>query len=307
MAIKKISLIENVGKFKKASASKIPLARLTLIHAENGRGKTTLATILRSLASGDPSLINDRRRLGARESPHVVIECQGENLIFKDSEWSGSRPDIAVFNDDFVSANVYSGVTVESTHRRNLHELVLGSEGVELNNALDECIKQVEHHNNGMNEAKGKIPPDALGGMKASEFCELQNDPGIDAKIKDAERRLKAARSVSQIQEKGVFAPLSLPNLDVEKINGTLGSGMRDLESEAEQLVRRHLESIGDRGEAWVNEGLSRVAGASEGKQADHCPFCAQELDGSSIFRHYQSYFNQAYERFKGIDSCPAR
>lgn len=68
--INSIQLLRNIGLFDSVNAAaNIPLARLTLIYAENGRGKTTLAAILRSLATGDPIPIAERRRLAAQHPP----------------------------------------------------------------------------------------------------------------------------------------------------------------------------------------------------------------------------------------------
>ena len=62
--INHLQLIRNVGRFDSVTtAANIALGRLTLIYAENGRGKTTLAAILRSLATGDAIPIVERRRL----------------------------------------------------------------------------------------------------------------------------------------------------------------------------------------------------------------------------------------------------
>ena len=48
--INKINYINNIGLFvNMRGASNIDLKRLTLIYAENGRGKTTLSAILRYL------------------------------------------------------------------------------------------------------------------------------------------------------------------------------------------------------------------------------------------------------------------
>jgi wobble nucleotide-excising tRNase len=62
--IGRLQLIRNIGQFDSVSAgAAISLARLTLVYSENGRGKTTLAAILRSLASGDALPIAERQRL----------------------------------------------------------------------------------------------------------------------------------------------------------------------------------------------------------------------------------------------------
>lgn len=61
--IVRIRLLRNVGTFDSATAgATIAFSRLTVICAENGRGKTTLTAVLRSIATGDPLPISERRR-----------------------------------------------------------------------------------------------------------------------------------------------------------------------------------------------------------------------------------------------------
>jgi len=64
--IDKLQMLRNIGQFDSVVAgAEVPLARLSVVYAENGRGKTTLAAILRSLSSGDPLPIAERRRCSA--------------------------------------------------------------------------------------------------------------------------------------------------------------------------------------------------------------------------------------------------
>jgi wobble nucleotide-excising tRNase len=52
--ISRIRLVRNLGQFDSVDAgAQLPLQMLTLMYAENGRGKTTMAAVLRSLATGD--------------------------------------------------------------------------------------------------------------------------------------------------------------------------------------------------------------------------------------------------------------
>ena len=58
--IRHIRLLRNIGQFDSVdAAATIALTQLVLIYAENGRGKTTLAAVLRSLATDDPEPVND--------------------------------------------------------------------------------------------------------------------------------------------------------------------------------------------------------------------------------------------------------
>ena len=92
-------------KFENVSAgAALPFDRLTVIYGENARGKTTLAAILRSLSSGKGGPIVERRKLGARQPPHVVIDIDaGGPAVFQNGVWSRAAPDIAIFDDTFVA------------------------------------------------------------------------------------------------------------------------------------------------------------------------------------------------------------
>src|SRR6056297_797049 len=91
MTIERILLLQNVGQFDNVSSgAQVPLTPFSVIYAENGRGKTTLSAILKSLASGDPSLIQNRKRLNARHEPHVIVQLSGATAIFKGGAWSAT-------------------------------------------------------------------------------------------------------------------------------------------------------------------------------------------------------------------------
>jgi wobble nucleotide-excising tRNase len=78
-----------------------------------------------------------------------------------------------------------------------------------------------------------------------------------------------------------------------------LGSTLADVQAETAARVREHLRRLGRGGEAWVGDGMSRIADASEGQDGDVCPFCAQGLAGSPLIRHYEVYFSEAYNGLK--------
>ena len=83
---KGFQLLRNIGNFDSVDAGKeIALGKLNLCYADNGRGKTTLASVLRSLAEEDPVPIVERKRLISQHGTHVVIELAGgsSSLVFK--------------------------------------------------------------------------------------------------------------------------------------------------------------------------------------------------------------------------------
>lgn len=162
--IKTFRMLRNIGQFDSVSAgATLPLARVTLLYAENGRGKTTLAGILRALASGEALPIVERRRLGATHPPHIVIDCSDgppSQAVFENGSWSRTLSNIAIFDDAFVDENVFSGLTVEADHRQNLHELILGSQGVDLGQRLQALVAKIEKHNADLRALAVAIPED---------------------------------------------------------------------------------------------------------------------------------------------------
>jgi wobble nucleotide-excising tRNase len=300
MTVERIQLLRNIGQFDSVNAgAQIPLNKLSLIYAENGRGKTTLAAIFRSLSTGEPRLINERQRLGAQHTPHIVLTIAGAPVVFQNGAWPAADSRVAIFDDAFVAANVCSGIEIEASHRQNLHELILGAQGVGLNSALIRHVYQVEIHNRDLKIKGDAIPAAVRGSMAIDDFCALANDPSIDLKIQAAERALAAAQSADAIVQRQVFVPLSLPAFDQDAIKLVLGRTLASLEAGAAARLREHMASLGKGGEAWAGEGMTRVAAASEGKDGEICPFCAQSLAGSSLIDHYQAYFSQAYTDLK--------
>ncbi|MDN5536843.1 MAG: hypothetical protein L0H08_07660, partial [Comamonas sp.] len=301
MSLERIQLLRNVGQFDSVhEGAQLPLNRLALIYAENGRGKTTLATILRSVGTGNAQLITERRRLGAQHPPHLVLAQRvGPPLVFQNGGWSTTLTDIAVFDDHFVAQNVCAGVEIGSSHRQNLHELILGAQGVALNVALQAHVTRIEEHNRTLRALSDEIPVEARGALAVDMFCALPAEANIDGLIQEAERNLTAAQSADAVRQAATFTPVSLPVFDVQAINALLARTLPDLEATAAAGVQAHLAKLGREGATWVGDGMQRVAGASTGLDHESCPFCAQDLTGSSLLRHYQAYFSAAYDGLK--------
>jgi hypothetical protein len=158
----------------------------------NSRGKTTLAAIFRSFASGDAKLITERRRLSATQTPHVVLNA-GIPYIFQNGQWSSLYPDLVVFDDAFVAENVCSGVEIGAEHRQNLHELILGAQGVTLNATLQGHVAKIEQHNSALKTKADAIPSTQLGSLTVDAFCALKAKADVAALIQQAERSLAAA------------------------------------------------------------------------------------------------------------------
>lgn len=295
--INQLQLIRNVGRFDNVAVANLPLGRLTLIYAENGRGKTTLAAIFRSLAAGDPIPIVERRRLAAQHPPHVIIGCAGgpAAAMFQNGAWNRTLPNMVVFDDVFVDQNVYSGLVVGVDHRQNLHEFILGAQGVALNQQLQRLIAQVEAHNRTLRQREAAIPPADLNGLGIDEFCALAANPNVEQEIQTAERNLAAAREQAPVRDTLPFQLLTLPTFDVPGIEQVLQAGLPELDATAATRVQAHMATAGRDAEEWIGEGMRRQAERPP-EQSGECVFCAQDLAGSPVIGHYRAFFSNAYQ-----------
>ena len=163
--INRFRLLRNIGQFDNVTATAYGFQRLTLLYAENGRGKTTLSALFRSLAQNRPDLISKRRRLAAAHPPEAIIDCTGgpQPAMFQNGAWNRDLPNLAVFDDAFVDENVCSGLSGEAEHRQNLHELIIGAHGVALNQQLQTFVTQIEAHNAELRTRASAVPVGAMG------------------------------------------------------------------------------------------------------------------------------------------------
>lgn len=295
-----LALIRNVGRFDSVSAgANIPLEKFTIIYGENGRGKTTISSILKSLGTNDAALISERHRLGAAHLPHVVTNSTQGQHQFQNSSWDADLNSIVVFDDNFVAQNVCSGIEVDNAHCKNLHELIVGAQGVALNYALQIEIANIEQHNTTIKTHRDKIPENVREGLTVDQFCALENDENIDQLIEGAEKKIAAAKSAEQIKSKGTFADFCLPEFDIDALQLLLTKGLPDLEADAAERVQTHIASIGKNGETWIADGIARAEAMAGSRGQNDCPFCAQSMDNSSVIPHYQSYFSEAYKSLR--------
>jgi wobble nucleotide-excising tRNase len=296
----KFKVLKSVGQFDqvKEGDGLAPFTRMTLGYAENGRGKTTLSAILRSLGTGDAVLILERERLGAKEPPTVVLEStdNATPAAFQGGRWNRTLPEIAVFDDTFVDQNICSGLVVESGHRQKLHEFILGAQGVGLNAALQTAVERIEEHNRELRVRSDAVPAAPRGNLSIDDFCALPMLPNIDAEILDTERALGAAKDQDSVRDAQLFDAIELPVIDGAAIDKLLGRSLSHLEQVAADKVQAQLTRLGEQAQAWIAYGLGTVPRDIDSAQGDvPCPFCAQSLRGSEIIGHYRAYFGDAH------------
>jgi wobble nucleotide-excising tRNase len=297
-----INSIRNVTQFDSVQpGNDVDFRRLTLIYAENGRGKSSLAAIFRSLSSGDPLPIQERSRLGSSQSPHIVIQSNAPagQFVFQNAAWNQSYPALSIFDDVFVTENVYSGLEVQPSHRQKFHECILGSRGVALAQRVDQLIAEIADLNSQIAQASAKFSADLRGNLTVDQFCDLVARPNVEEEIAEVQRQITALSHASKIATTAPFPQLSLSPIYVEPIQTILSSSLANVDQSALAKVAVHFPQIGAGGEQWIADGVDREIPPAGGTGSSTCPYCAQDLSGSAIVAHYRAYFGQGYTNLK--------
>jgi wobble nucleotide-excising tRNase len=192
--LQRIVSIRNVGRFRRCAAvGDVTFRGFTFIFAENGRGKTTLCAILRSLGTNRPGFVIGRTTLSSTDRPEVQLLIGNATFAFRNGTWSAPFPEIAVFDGTYVSDNVFAGDVVDTNQRRNLYRVIIGAQGVTLAGRLNDLDNQIRRKNEDIRDNRARLQRHVPTGMTVETFIALLEDAGIDAKIVAREQDLQAA------------------------------------------------------------------------------------------------------------------
>lgn len=189
--LERIERIHGVGLLHSVNGKPFKFYKNQLIYAENGRGKSTLASVLRSVSSGDPKSILERKTIDAA-TPQLVdlLFENGQKVNFDGANWSTSRPEMVVFDADFVEANVHSGGTVTPNQRKSLLSFALGTKAVKAQ--ADE--NQASSAATAASARVTQITQQLSGyhaGLALTHFIKLPKDPDAENKIGELQKRLR--------------------------------------------------------------------------------------------------------------------
>ena len=296
--IEKFISIRNIGLFRDCNPrGDVMFRKMSLIFAENGRGKTTLCAILHSLQTGQPEFISERKRLGTADPPYVHIRIGGNNITFSNNGWCATHPDIAIFDSVFIHENVYAGDYVEHEHKKNLYRVIVGKQGAQLARQIDELDHKIRDGNTDIRIKKEAVSRMLPNGTALEKYLAWQPVEDIESKIQQKKteiaNRERTLEKATEIQSKGLLAKITLPAFPSDFVT-LLSKQLADITAGAETRVREQINAhnMGNQGEIWLSQGLGFVA-------EDKCPFCGQSITGNELITAYRSYFNEAYKELK--------
>jgi len=287
--LERVEEIKGIGLLHDAKGALFKWRKSTIIYGDNGRGKSTLATILRSVATSDSAAIAARKTIGGTLQPSVVLQFgSGHKVTFSANQWSEARPEFSVFDADFVEKNVHSGGEVNTGHRKNLLQFALGAKAVsarideeaatdaarEAASQVQKIVDQLEGHHEGMSFA---------------EFRDLPAVPDAASQIDGIAKRMVMVKGTASLLRRTVPGVVRVPELQPASLFTVFRTTIESVQDDAETTLRAHIERMGmQRGIGWLNQGLTFEHG-------DVCPYCGQSTKDLDLIKAYRTHFNAAY------------
>lgn len=286
----RIESVTGLGLLHDAHGAAHKLEPRALIYAGNGRGKSTLASILRSCATGQIGTLQERVTIDGTKDARVVLQFDaGHKVTFEQNSWNEQRQEIVIYDAEFVERNVHSGTEITPEHRKNLLDFALGDRAVQAKTEEESASAKQQEATVSIRQLSSQLEAHA-GSTSLPVFRALK--PVADAETKRAKimERLSAATRASSILQQPLPDLIEVPSADVEGVFAILGRTLKDVHKDAEAAVDAHVASVGDPLVAdWLRQGQHFD---------DHvtCPYCGQATQDVSLIQMYQSFFNTAYE-----------
>jgi wobble nucleotide-excising tRNase len=300
--IKKFLKIQGTGKFLNYSPATVlsshrfnNFEKINLIYGENGSGKTTLSVILNSLRGADGVLT--KKRSFDRTVPQIVEVLTdltpNPKLTFKNNSWDNTYPNIEIFDIHFITDNIYTGLEVQNSHKKNLFEIIFGSQGVQLKIDIQKIKDGITDAKRSLQATTSQIDSAIERAYTATEYCNLVVDSEIDGKITSKQAEITTARSFQEIQSKSSLSNipmLALP-FDMDAAVLTIEKALDSISTEFLEKLNTHKKHLGMDGEEelWLKQGYEAI-------KDETCPFCTRPFDeNSQVIEAYNQYFNTEY------------
>lgn len=311
--INKVENLVSIGKFRNYQATgQVNFKKLTLIFGDNGSGKTTLTSVFRSLTTNNPEIIRNRISTNhtAAQAAQITKVATPTNVFhtFGVNGWSNQLPDIEIFDIHFVNDNIYSGFDFSDEHKKQLHQFVIGAQGVAIQNQIElNKISKTQSRQTQSNIESQLIQQvgNNLTGDLINHFLNIPETRAnnIDQQIAMAETSLASANANAVIQ---TLQPLSTLSEITTGIN--FASLIADLQTTSQTIQNSVLETLFSQHcqdlsantllgpENWLQKGFAYVESKQTANEPLSCPFCKQSIDiNFDIINAYTSKFNVAF------------
>lgn len=317
--IHKIERLISIGRFRNYQATgDVAFKKLTLFYGDNGGGKTTLTSILRSLTENKPEIIIRRKSTNqttVQAAQIVERNATGDiqHTFNHTTGWSVPFPNIEIFDIHFVNENIYSGFEFNDDHKKKLHQFVIGAVGVSIQqqieqNKLDKTVsKQIQGtlEQQIIQQVGNKLTTELIPFFLTIPIAQTNN---IDQLIVTAESALASANANSVIQTLQPLSQLSPINSGINFMTlivdlQTTSQAIQD--AALKTLFATHCQDLSDNKiddpENWLKKGFSyleskKIKSSDESPTVLSCPFCKQSVNYSlDIINAFTLQFNEEF------------
>ena len=287
--IKKIVKLKNVWKYKNYSFSwwtENEFWSVNLIYWENTYWKSTLTTVFKSLKTKNKDYIYGRKTFWSTDIQEVEILIDWKITKLSDADFWNDN--IEIFDNDFVSRNVFYWDEIWKNQQWNLYEIF-----------LDENIKKDRLEIDWLKVEKETLEKDKKEyisqnyklSVKIEDFEKIKENSKVDDDIKNKTTEIKRLKNIAEIIK------LLNANLFIYEFSGLKTSFSKTLDTSIEKNIEGHLnENLNDKakGRNFITTWLDLL-------KSDNCAFCGQKLDEKALelIENYKKIFSITYDELK--------
>lgn len=297
--IKKIIELKNVGCFehlRAASGNEGDFAKVNIVYASNACGKTTLCDVFRSVQTRNPAYVMGRKRIGGSADPTIKIQLEDNGIVeFCNRQWGGvsTCPTIHVFDQRFVTDNVFVGGQIGTEQRHNIYNLALGETALRLNQEVESAGAKLAEATTTATQCE-TILSGLISPCDIETFRSIEKVDDVDTKITALASRISAEKNkkskADQIRRHGLLREIAIPSLPVEDLKAALSTTLDSVALTAEEKIKNHLAQCVDTKKVtvnWIKQGF-------EAQNNTICPYCGQDMSHVELFTLYKVFFSGA-------------
>lgn len=302
MIITRIKQIKNIGTYKNSGNGRIQLKPFTFIYAANTYGKTTFCDIMRSLKTNDISYVNNRRRIGIKDSEKCLVSLtiENENIDYDGEKWivpahNNIRNCLEIFDINFVNENVFTNFKIEHKNKESFTSFILGERGVELAKTLSYLEQTLSDKEQEFKENKAKLDKKlkdiAFEDIKKKKY----NDDFKDTEcllISANEEIKKLSNQLSEIDKIKSIKKIDSINVDQSKLRELINTTKEicafkyniDL-TQLKKKVEDIKEETTDLPDQWYKDGIKSIK--------NKCPLCGNTITDNERIKILSEYFSE--------------
>lgn len=284
--LNKITQIVSVSRFKDFSSNNVnlELKQANLLYAPNGRGKTTIADIVRSLIHNDPLPLAKRASRVYPGNMEVTVKHGDPSVTsrFNGAAWSNVRDTLKclVFDKDFINRNIHT-VTVSHEHKKKLHGLIVGEGAIEAKVTLAEkrdALAAARKEQTGVNHAFALL---GLRNITLEDFSKLslQSPEKLSTEKESLNKQLEALGNPEKIKNKPVLQGMKLPDFDTTTLSSICALTVNGGSSQAIDLIQSHITSHIKGTDQESKTFIANSVKAMGSKEATNCALCGQTIN----------------------------